>query len=268
GGTEAVVHSVRLWAEMEEQEGRSIGVVKTDLANCFNTLPRDLCRRLLFHHAREFVPLFDCLYLDGSLMIASVDVVVTATSGTVQGCPLGPLLCALVVVEAMRIVKVEHPDVNCLAIMDDTNIFGDPVQVAEAAHTYCNVLSRLAPEVEVSKVFGFRVLQPERSMNDVNLNSLPANGQWLDSEDSLNLLSVLTLRRQTVGVQQESTIRLAPSSRSLLRELAKQAPHAATFFLRTSIRRGLRIGCGAYPRHGLKRQQRSMITSSNRSCSI
>jgi hypothetical protein len=126
GGAEAAVHAARRFLESSEE---SVGLLKLDFVNAFNTVYRTAVVRAVEEHLPELLRLVHCAYGGKSTLLLGEHILDSAC-GVQQGDPLGPLLFAL----AIR--QVSHGGNADFRVwyLDDATIGGPAhVVVAEVA---------------------------------------------------------------------------------------------------------------------------------------
>ena len=209
GGTETIIHSVRLYVETKARH-EDVAVVKADLKNCFGLLPRPALRDLFIASAPHLLPLFDFLY-DGPTPLYFTGGTekgerLEATTGMLQGCGLSGLGACLFVGRAMeQALKGFEGTVHSFGYIDDVTLCGPAEATCRAARAYCQYLQLHAPGMVVSKVFGYALgptHQPTGPCTHVlscrdaanKQYTLPADGIWEDGA-TFGLLGATLLRK-------------------------------------------------------------------------
>ena len=104
--------------------------VESDLASAFQRACRkDIAIELVHSHLNSFLPLFDTLYGDASVLFYEDFSEFISEEGSQQGCPLGGLLFILSIASIAEDVAARFPDVTILGFADDYRFVG-PVQLA------------------------------------------------------------------------------------------------------------------------------------------
>ena len=190
-GIDAAIHVSRQWA-IRNASDRSMGLVKLDFANAFNSVNRE---RILQRVSSEFPSLARwvqwCYAQESNLLFG--DHTIGSAAGVQQGDPLGPLLFSLVVqplAEELRAISCNNKKLDLtLFYLDDGVLAGDLECVAAALQLVEQRSAELGLELKVSKC---ELVLPNEA-TDADLQSFFPNSLLTDpvTGDS----RVLTLRR-------------------------------------------------------------------------
>ena len=129
GGAEAAVHVVRTFITNNIDSNDRKVIVKLDMMNAFNSVPRDHVLQTYLDRTPEIVKLSFLAYSKPSSVIASGHSI-TSSTGVQQGDPIGPLLFALAVDQIASGVDSEQN----VWYLDDATIGGSPESVLSDVH--------------------------------------------------------------------------------------------------------------------------------------
>lgn len=139
GGGEVMVHGLQVALE----NNPTWCLCTVDWRNAFNQCSRARMLCEVASHFPSLYPFVEACYSVDPVMVYGVQEdaglelhAVLSRDGTQQGCPLGPLLFALLLHPVLRAVMAEHPGLSMLpSFLDDTGIPGPPELVAAAFKT-------------------------------------------------------------------------------------------------------------------------------------
>lgn len=130
--------AARLTQLMLEADAKHVALL-TDLRNAFNTLPRALMLTELFAHPKlaGLWRIMLWIYGTASLLLifkpdGSLAAWIFSCEGVRQGCVFGSFGFSIATLRLVVQLKVKHPSVLVVAIIDDVTLSGPPKQVCDA----------------------------------------------------------------------------------------------------------------------------------------
>lgn len=145
GGVESLPNSVRAYLLLHPDHV----VIKTDIANAFNSLHRALvvAAANIYHPLSHLITLMYGAYSTISYGALRIEV----QRGVNQGDPMGPVLYSTASRPAVDATMQRHPSVRITGIMDDKYIMGPAEEALMAVETYAAELAKLGLQLQHSK---------------------------------------------------------------------------------------------------------------------
>ena len=136
GGTEIIVHSIRLLLQ-HHQQNKDFVVFQADFRNAFNTISRNEFMKIIQQEFPELYPyVYTCYAFSPPLYLNdNSNTTLKSLNGSAQGDPLGPLLYCLGIHSFIQKLSTQSKRITNLWYMDDGTIAGPTEDVLSAIST-------------------------------------------------------------------------------------------------------------------------------------
>ena len=177
GGADALIHFRVELEKVLHLSAKAMAVIDVDLKNAFPSFEWDSIRQAVLKHCPKLLAWTEWCHVKAALVHLPSGAKLCVDRGAEQGDPLGSVYCALVLADALEIVRerlrAKGVDIFDLWYMDDGQIICDALHVDEVLRT----LDLILTEIGAMRGFGtdaksmVRILGEPRALQAVD-------GQW------------------------------------------------------------------------------------------